>query len=132
MTKGQKGKYVARLPCNGLTMPIIIPKITVWHTVDTAHVVLNNLYVRYMSKQKIFLIYKYIYILTEVIFLFFQGKAVTLQDARKRDRTITMSNVSEFFKNNVEVKKNPRGYNSFVAPHNDHTHQTGICFPRMI
>ena len=57
---------------------------------------------------------------------------MALQDARKRDRAITMSDVNELFKNNVEVKKKPRGYNSFVASNKNHTYQIGICFPRMI
>ena len=33
---------------------------------------------------------------------------------------------------NLEVKKKPRGYNSFVASNDNHTYQIGICFPRMI
>ena len=57
---------------------------------------------------------------------------MTVQDARKRDRIITMSDVNKLFKNNVEVKKKPRGYNSFVSSNNNHTYQIGICFPRMI
>ena len=43
-----------------------------------------------------------------------------------------MSDVNELFKNNVEVKKKPRGYNSFVASKNNHAYQIGIRFPRMI
>ena len=43
---------------------------------------------------------------------------------------ITMSDVNELFKNNLEVKKKPRGYNSFVASNNNHTYQIGICFPQ--
>ena len=50
----------------------------------------------------------------------------------KRDRIITMSDVNELFKNNVEVKNKPRGYNSFVASNNNHTYQIGTRFPRMI
>ena len=41
-----------------------------------------------------------------------------------------MSDVNELFKNNLEVKKKPRGYNSFVASNNNHTYQIGICFPQ--
>ena len=66
------------MPCNGLTMPIAIPKITAWHTVDTVIVVLNNLYFRYMSsKQNSF---SDIYVDRSG----FGSKAVTLQDARKK------------------------------------------------
>ena len=31
-------------------------------------------------------------------------------------------------KQNVEVKRNPRGYNSFISPHNNHTYQIDIFF----
>ena len=45
------------------------------------------------------------------------SKAITLKDSRQKDKTITMSDVNEFFKNNIEEKRKPRGQNSFVAPH---------------
>ena len=47
----------------------------------------------------------------------FGSKATTLKDARTKDKTITMADVEEFFKRNVEEKRKPRGQNSFVAPH---------------
>ena len=47
----------------------------------------------------------------------FGSKQITLQDARQKDKTITMSDVNEFFKSNIEEKRKPRGQNSFVAPH---------------
>ena len=47
----------------------------------------------------------------------FGSKATTLKDARVKDKTITMADVEEFFKKNVEEKRKPRGQNSFVAPH---------------
>ena len=47
----------------------------------------------------------------------FGSKATTLKDARAKDKTITMADVEEFFKRNVEEKRKPRGQNSFVAPH---------------
>ena len=47
----------------------------------------------------------------------FGSKATTLKDARAKDKTITMADVEEFFKKNVEEKRKPRGENSFVAPH---------------
>ena len=47
----------------------------------------------------------------------FGSKATTLKDARAKDKTITMADVEEFFKKNVEEKRKPRGQNSFVAPH---------------
>ena len=33
-----------------------------------------------------------------------------------------------FFKKSVEIKMNPRGYNSFVVPHNNHRYQVDIFF----
>ena len=33
-----------------------------------------------------------------------------------------------FFKENVEVKRKPRGNNSFIAPHNHHTYQMDLFF----
>ena len=47
----------------------------------------------------------------------FGSKATTLKDARVKDKSITMADVNEFFKENVEEKRKPRGENSFVAPH---------------
>ena len=56
------------------------------------------------------------------------SKATTLKDAREKDKTITMKDVEEFFRKNVEVKEKPRGYNSFVAPKNNHTYQIDLFF----
>ena len=36
--------------------------------------------------------------------------------------------MKEWFKKNIEVKKKQRGFNSFVAPHNNHTYQIDILF----
>ena len=47
----------------------------------------------------------------------FGSRQSTLKDARAKDKTITMADVEEFFKKNVEEKRKPRGQNSFVAPH---------------
>ena len=58
----------------------------------------------------------------------FGSKANTLTDAKKKDPEIKMSDVEEFFRNNVEVKKKPRGFNSFVAPRNNHTYQLDLFF----
>ena len=53
----------------------------------------------------------------------FGSKNATLDDARKKDKSIAMDDVNEFFRKNVEQKRKPRGTNSFVAPHNNHTFQ---------
>ena len=58
----------------------------------------------------------------------FSSKATTLKDAREKDKNITMKDVEEFFRKNVEIKKKPRGQNSFVAPYNNHTYQLDLFF----
>ena len=62
----------------------------------------------------------------------FGSKATTLKDAREKDKTITMQDVDEFFRKNVEEKRKPRGYNSFIAPHNRHTYQVDITWLRQV
>ena len=51
-----------------------------------------------------------------------------MKDARQKDKTITMSDVNEFFKNNIEEKRKPRGQNSFVAPHSFWEFQLDLFF----
>ena len=51
-----------------------------------------------------------------------------MKDARQKDKSITKEDVEEFFKKNVEVKRKPRGWNSFVAPYINHTYQIDIFF----
>lgn len=58
----------------------------------------------------------------------FGSKNTTLKDAREKNKSITMKDVEYFFKKSVEIKMNPRGYNSFVAPHNNHRYQVDIFF----
>ena len=41
----------------------------------------------------------------------------TYRDARAKDKTITLNVVKEWFKKNVEQKKQLRGQNSFIAPY---------------
>ena len=47
----------------------------------------------------------------------FGSKATTLRDSKEKDQSITMKGVEEFFRKNVEQKKQLRGRNSFIAPH---------------
>ena len=58
----------------------------------------------------------------------FGSKATTLKDARQKDKSITMDDVNQFFRKNVEVKKLPRGQNSFVAPHHAYQYQLDLFF----
>ena len=56
------------------------------------------------------------------------SKGITLKDARQKNKTITMSDVNEFFKKNGEEKRKMRGQNSFVAPHSFSEFQLDLCF----
>ena len=58
----------------------------------------------------------------------FGSKQNTVKDARAKDKSITKEDVEEFLKKNVEVKRKPRGYNSFTAPYNNHTYQMDMFF----
>ena len=58
----------------------------------------------------------------------FGSKNITLKDARAKNKEITMKDVDEFFRKNVEIKKKARGMNSFVAPSNNHTFQIDLFF----
>ena len=58
----------------------------------------------------------------------FGSKATTLKDARAKNKEITMKDVDEFFRKNVEIKRKARGMNSFVAPHNNHSFQIDLFF----
>ena len=44
------------------------------------------------------------------------SKKTTLEDSKKKDKSITMADVNEFFNKNVDEKRKPRGENSFVPP----------------
>ena len=51
-----------------------------------------------------------------------------MSDARKKDKSITKNDIDEFFSKNVEVKKLPRGQNSFIAPHHAYQYQLDLFF----
>ena len=58
----------------------------------------------------------------------FGSVQTTYQDAKKKEPSITLNDVKEWFKKNVEVKRKQRGFNSFVAPYNSHTYQIDLFF----
>ena len=58
----------------------------------------------------------------------FGSKNRTLEEAREKDKTITMSDINEFFRKNVEEKRKARGENSFVAPHAYFEFQVDLFF----
>ena len=41
----------------------------------------------------------------------FDGIKKTFEDARKKDKNITLDDIKTFFKNNIEQKKQLKGYN---------------------
>ena len=58
----------------------------------------------------------------------FGSIATTYKDSRAKDKTITLDDVRDWFKRNVEQKAKPRGYNSFVAPHDAFEFQMDLFF----
>ena len=58
----------------------------------------------------------------------FGSKQRTLSEAREKDKTITMSDINEFFRKNVEQKGKPVGQNSFIAPHSAYEYQMDLFF----
>ena len=56
----------------------------------------------------------------------FGSRATTLKDAKQKDSTITMKDAEQFFRQNVETKRKPRGYNSFVSPQNNFSYQIDL------
>ena len=58
----------------------------------------------------------------------FGSLKTTLEDSKKKDSSITMDDVRQFFRKNVEIKAKQRGYNSFTAPKNNHTYQIDLFF----
>ena len=57
----------------------------------------------------------------------FGSRALTLEEARQKDKSITMNDISDFFPN-VEEERKPRGENSFVAPHAYYQYQADFFF----
>ena len=58
----------------------------------------------------------------------FGSKKITLDDSRKIDKSIKMSDIDEIFKNNIRQKKQLKGYNSFVAPEANYEYQIDLMF----
>ena len=58
----------------------------------------------------------------------FSSKKITLEDAKKVDKSIKMKDIDDFFDKHVERKKNLRGYNSFVAPEANYEYQIDLMF----
>ena len=58
----------------------------------------------------------------------FGSRSRTLEEAREEDKAITMSDINEFFRKNVDQKRKPVGSNSFVAPHSAYGYQMDLFF----
>ena len=51
-----------------------------------------------------------------------------MKDAREKDKTITMADIDNFFRENVEQKKQIRGRNTFIAPEPFYEFQFDLFF----
>jgi hypothetical protein len=58
----------------------------------------------------------------------FSSRKITLEAARKRDKTITKEDVDNFMLKNTDRKKQLRGYNSFIAPYPKYEYQLDLFF----
>ena len=58
----------------------------------------------------------------------FGSMKTTLKEAREKDKTITMADVQQFFRKNVEQRKQLRGQNSFIAPEPFYEFQMDLFF----
>ena len=58
----------------------------------------------------------------------FGSEATALTDSKKKDQSITMKDVEEFFKKNVEQKSNYEAGIHFIAPHPYFEFQLDLCF----
>ena len=58
----------------------------------------------------------------------FGSKSRTLAEAREKDKTITMGDINDFFRKNVEQKRRPVGQNSFIAPHSAYEYHMDLFF----
>ena len=52
----------------------------------------------------------------------------TLENVRKTDKSITNNDIKKFFQENVEQKKQLKGYNSFIAPYPYYEFQCDLFF----
>ena len=58
----------------------------------------------------------------------FGSIALTFKEARQKDKTITLDYVKQWYQKNVAVKKQLKGYNSFVAPHAHYEYEMDLLF----
>ena len=58
----------------------------------------------------------------------FGSKSRTLEEAREKDKSITMGDINRWFRANVEQKRKPVGQNSFIAPHSAYEYQMDLFF----
>ena len=58
----------------------------------------------------------------------FGSQRVTYLDAKKKDASITMQDVKDWFSENIERKTQLSGYNSFVAPEANYEFQLDLFF----
>ena len=52
----------------------------------------------------------------------------TLKEARENDKSITLDDVNEFLRKNVEAARRLAGQSSFIAPHSAYEYQMDLFF----
>ena len=75
-----------------------------------------------MSKQEI---------IGNIYFFIKQGlvpKTLLWRMQERKTNLLLWNMLKIFLEQSVEIKMNPRGYNSFVVPHNNHRYQVDIFF----
>ena len=58
----------------------------------------------------------------------FGSRQRTLKEAQEKNKSITIDDINEFLKKNVEAKRKPVGQNSFIAPHSAYEYQMDLFF----
>ena len=58
----------------------------------------------------------------------FGSMKTTYQDAKAKDKSITVNDVKKFFDEYVEQKKQQRGYNTFISPRHTYEYQVDLFF----
>ena len=58
----------------------------------------------------------------------YQSIQRTYLDAKKKDESITLENVKNWFNKNVNVKHKPRGYNSYITDEAYFEYQIDLAF----
>jgi len=58
----------------------------------------------------------------------FNSVLQTYKEAKQKDKTITLENVKDWFKKNVEQKQQVKGYNTYIVPYANYEYQMDLFF----